>query len=115
MRTGLAGYFGRDPAHHAFRHRVGGRQHRQIDLQHGLEGLVPLAQRLQQGGMLGGKHIVFSLDRNSTNSWNESLNIDDDGHSLFLRPTGLMHSNQPLTQQGGAELFWSALIDTLQR
>jgi hypothetical protein len=53
------------------------------------------------------------------NSYNESLHIDDDGYILGLKATMGFHrsgydSETLLSQEGGAEHFWSVLIEPLQ-
>lgn len=65
--------------------------------------------------------ISFSFsESNDDSSINESLSVDDDGYSLFLKPMGLATlgratGNEQLTNQGGAEYFWSLFIEPLQR
>jgi hypothetical protein len=75
---------------------------------------------IRLGGELVGRQILFSHDSDSTNSWNDSLAVEDDGYDLFLKPSGLsgMLSGKgkgPLSQQGAAEYFWELLIQPLQR
>lgn len=51
------------------------------------------------------------------NSFNESMSIGDDSHSLVLVPLGMAHvagSNGNLSQQGAAEYFWAILMRPLQ-
>lgn len=52
------------------------------------------------------------------NSYNESLSIEDDGFSLFLKPLGMASTgqcrNKLLTYEGAAEYYWSLFIDRLQ-
>ena len=52
------------------------------------------------------------------NSWNESLTVADDGYILGLKTMGFHQMGQDkdslLSKQGGAELFWSILIEPLQ-
>jgi hypothetical protein len=67
-----------------------------------------------------GKQIVFSHNAQSTNSYNEALGVGDDGHTLHLKASGFSQAaggggKGALTQQGGAELFWSLLMEPLQR
>lgn len=54
----------------------------------------------------------------SDKSWNESLSIDDDGYVLGLKSMGFRWTGQDkeslLSQEGGAELFWSILMEPLQ-
>jgi len=54
----------------------------------------------------------------SDNSWNESLNIADDGYVLGLKSMGFRGTGQDreslLSHEGGAELFWSILMEPLQ-
>ena len=72
---------------------------------------------------MGGRHfprgIAYSVgERGDDSSYNESLSVDDDGYTLFLRPLGMFIRNpahQQLTYEGGAERFWSKLIEPLQR
>lgn len=63
--------------------------------------------------------IAYSASESSyDNSINESLSVDDDGYSLFLKPLGLFIGNRAgkkLTHEGGAEYFWSKLLEPLQR
>ncbi|MFL5328589.1 MAG: toll/interleukin-1 receptor domain-containing protein [Gemmataceae bacterium] len=72
------------------------------------------------GGMMG-KHISYSQQPDSTNSFNESMDVADDGYSLFMRPSmGMWRSGSDgtksqLSAQGAAEYFWSMLIEPLQR
>ena len=48
----------------------------------------------------------------SRNSYNESLNVADDGFKLYLKSMTNSHKN--LTEQGAAEMFWANLIGRLQ-
>jgi hypothetical protein len=63
--------------------------------------------------------IAYSVgERGYGNSINESLSVDDDGYSLYLKPLGLAMYNRAdkqLTHEGGAEFFWSMFIEPLQR
>lgn len=59
-----------------------------------------------------------SSDRGYDNSINESLSVDEDGYSLFLKPMGLFSrsdASEKLTNEGGAEYYWSKLLEPLQR
>lgn len=62
--------------------------------------------------------ICFSHgDSSSSNSFNESMSIENDGYTLQLKPLGMAHmgrTEELLTQQGAAEYFWSMLVDGLQ-
>lgn len=52
------------------------------------------------------------------NSFNESVNVENDGYSLFLKPLGMQRMGQDsemLTQEGAAEYFWGLFISSLQR
>jgi len=56
----------------------------------------------------------------SRNQYNESLTIENDGYSLLLKPWGMSHFGRgekpdSLTQEGGAEYYWSMLIGPLQQ
>jgi hypothetical protein len=71
------------------------------------------------GGFLG-PGISYSCQASSTNSFNESLSVLDDGHSLFLKPTMALAiapegAKQQLSRQGAAEMFWAILVRPLQQ
>ncbi|CAO3414332.1 toll/interleukin-1 receptor domain-containing protein [Azospirillum doebereinerae] len=71
------------------------------------------------GGRFGGDILFAYNDTGSDNSWNESVSVDADSQSLYLRPTGMasyMGANHDsrLTAEGAAELFWGMLIQSLQ-
>lgn len=73
---------------------------------------------------LGGFHgnnteiAYLSSISSSDNSMNDSISIQDDGHSLFLSALGYMFRGKidgsKLTQEGSAEYFWEQLISPLQ-
>lgn len=52
------------------------------------------------------------------NSFNECLNIIEDGYSLQLKPLGMSmmssYGGEPLSQQGAAEYYWGMLIRSRQ-
>lgn len=65
------------------------------------------------------KGILYSHSGlGSGNSYNESLSVEDDGFSLFLKPMGMARMGQdndkPLTSEGAAEYYWSLFIEQLQ-
>jgi hypothetical protein len=68
------------------------------------------------GGMSGG--ISYSMrDDARTNSFNESLLVEVDDQSLYLKSLGMQSlgkSSDKLSFQGAAELFWSLFIAPLQ-
>ena len=65
----------------------------------------------------------ISYSRNisqSENSYNESLHLEDDGYTIYLRGTGMSlfgKSNrvEALTNEGASELFWGMFIESLQK
>lgn len=64
--------------------------------------------------------IAYAVGNSSVdNSLNESLSVEHDGYTLFLKPFGMIfHTNQKgnqLTLEGGAEYFWEIFIEPLQR
>lgn len=68
-------------------------------------------------GFIGG--IAYSTDdSHGDNSFNESLSIEDDGYSMFLKPMGVAFRHQPkdpkLTFEGTAEYLWGMFIEPLQ-
>lgn len=75
---------------------------------------------IRLGGMFD-NGISYSSDANAdSNSCNESMSIEDDGYSLFMKPMGMAaflwsgNDNQLLSQEGAAEYFWEILIGDLQ-
>jgi len=67
--------------------------------------------------------IIYDVTFNDdleTNSYNESLSVDADDQTLFLKSLGLSdlgRSGEPqeLSPQGATELLWSLFIAPLQR
>lgn len=74
---------------------------------------------IRRGGIFRGRDISYSNDPNATNSMNEAVGVEDDGHMLFLKASGMGFGRgddkQKLSKQGAAELFWAILIEPLQR
>jgi hypothetical protein len=68
-----------------------------------------------------GGGITYSFDdKASRNSFNEVLNLAEGEQALGLQPTMFRagqgrHHQAPLSQEGAAELFWSMLMEPLQR
>jgi len=57
------------------------------------------------------------LDYPDDKSYNEALNVVNDGYSLFLKPFGMQRmgrENEMLTNEGAAEYFWVLFISSLQ-
>jgi hypothetical protein len=52
------------------------------------------------------------------NSFNESLSVEDDGHTMYLKPLGMSFhkqaENEQLSFEGGAEYYWRMFIQYLQ-
>lgn len=58
--------------------------------------------------------ITYSYEK-SENSINSSLNVEDDGYSLFLIPMlSMAGDKKKLSKKGSAEFYWSMLIERLQ-
>ncbi len=60
--------------------------------------------------------IAYSADE-AGSGFNESLNVEDNGYSLFLRPLMSWRSSdadKELTQEGAAEHLWSLFVERLQ-
>lgn len=71
------------------------------------------------GDMFGSPGIAYSQSgEERRNSYNECLNIVDDGYTLQLKPMGMQLFNgqreSALSQQGAAEYYWSIFIRSLQ-
>lgn len=66
----------------------------------------------------GGDVAYASTDTGRGGSFNDSMQIEDDGYRLGFRPLGLAYmgqrSDELLTPHGAAEYFWSVLIAPLQ-
>ena len=65
------------------------------------------------------KGILFSHSGlGNGNSHNESLSVEDDSFSLFLKPIGMARMGQDigeqLTPEGAAEYYWGLFIERLQ-
>jgi hypothetical protein len=74
--------------------------------------------RIWMGGRYFSGGIAYSVgEKGDDSSMNESLSVDDDGYTLFLKPLlSFTHNraDKQLTYEGGAEYFWSKLIEPLQ-
>jgi hypothetical protein len=83
------------------------------------DGNLASSCRIWMGGRYFPGSIAYSVsERGDDSSMNESLSVDDDGYTLFLRPLGMFIRNptdQQLTYEGGAESYWNKLIEPLQR
>lgn len=72
------------------------------------------------GGSLLGPGIAYSSsETNDSNSFNESLSVQADDQMLFLRSMGMARmgrraEDEKLSFEGGAELYWSMLVEPLQ-
>jgi len=60
----------------------------------------------------------FSGITTTRNQYNESISVDNDGYSLYLKPMGMSsytkEEKKELSQEGAAELYWGLLIERLQ-
>ena len=73
-----------------------------------------------RGGFSGG--IAFKAGRSfndNDNSFNESLSVSDDGHTMFLQSIGFAVSsfgdNKKMNLEGAGEFYWELFIRPLQR
>lgn len=61
---------------------------------------------------------IFYSTSGHGNSYNESLCIENDGYSMFLKPLGMafyhQERNKNLSFEGGSEYYWSMFIKSLQ-
>lgn len=74
------------------------------------------AVHLERGGVLG-SGIRYSSELGRGSSFNEQLTVAHDDQSLFLRSlgtAGIFGREEALTNEGGAELYWSMLIRPIQ-
>ena len=70
-------------------------------------------------GSFGSPGIAYSHSSDvQRNGFNESLSVVDNGYTLQLKPLGLQifddRRENPLSQQGAAEYYWSLFIRSLQ-
>lgn len=72
-------------------------------------------------GSLMSNRISYSRNiSQNKNTYNESLHLEDDGYIIYLRASGMSlfgrpNRDEPLTNEGVAELFWGMFIESLQR
>ena len=80
------------------------------------EGIARCTVFLGDRGFGGGIGYVAN-DSGATNSFNESLSVENDDQMLYLRPLGmrLVEGNKKLSEQGAAELYWAMFIEPMQR
>ena len=76
--------------------------------------------RIWQGGRRGfpGGIAYSAGDSHGDTSYNESISVDDDGYTLFLKPMGMGYhrpsENEKMAFEGAAEYLWGMLIRPLQ-
>ena len=72
-------------------------------------------------GFFGNGIAYAATETTESNSCNETLRVEADDQMLYLTSMGMANvggrgqREQKLSQEGGAELYWSMLIDPLQR
>lgn len=70
------------------------------------------------GGQLGAGIYYSQGDSFAGNSYNESLSVNADDQTLYLKTLGMSHyagHDQKLSQEGAAEALWEIVITPLQR
>lgn len=71
------------------------------------------------GGTFGVHGLYFSSNgvTDGSFSFNESVSVSDDGHTLLLQPLGMAHlgphDRSALTMESAADYFWSLFVDRL--
>ena len=62
--------------------------------------------------------ILYSSGSFRDGSYNESLNVENDGYAMYLKSMGMQYRRQDaeekMTFEGGAEYYWSMFIERLQ-
>lgn len=62
--------------------------------------------------------ILYSSGNFSRNSYNESVNVENDGYTMYLKSMGMQFHrqdrDQKMTFEGGAEYYWAIFIEYLQ-
>ena len=70
------------------------------------------------GGSFGTDELYFSFGGVGEGGYNESMSVQDDGYTLFLKPLGMAHVGQhegsALTMEGAAEYFWGLFVERLR-
>lgn len=72
------------------------------------------------GAAFGNSICYIARETDQTNSFNDNLSVEADGQSLYLTGSGFgqmrasRSGDERLTPEGGAECFWSMLIQPLQ-
>jgi len=70
------------------------------------------------GGVFGHGINYVQGHASDSNALNESMSVETDDQTMYLRPTGMAHlggeRDPKLSQEGGAEYFWDILIRPLQ-
>lgn len=78
-----------------------------------------LAGRRGFGGGIAYRGNSGLHDYLDDNSFNEAINVENDGYALFLKSLGMAimgrGGEQMLTQEGAAEYLWGLFIGPLQR
>ena len=69
------------------------------------------------GGHFGAGIFYSQGEHTDSNSFNESLTVNHDDQALYLKSLGMASFRQApkLSQEGGAELFWSMFIERVQQ
>ena len=74
--------------------------------------------QISVNSLMGKSHHIYYSYELRDNSFNESLSAEDDGQTLYLKPSLGSYRDQnngnQLTQEGASEYFWSMLIKQLQ-
>jgi hypothetical protein len=83
------------------------------------DGKAAARCKIVLGGMFG-RGISFSYnDQASDNSSNENMSVEADDQGLYLKALGMARmgsgGDRHLTFEGGAEYYWSLMIEPLQR
>ena len=62
--------------------------------------------------------ILYSSGSFQRNAYNESLTVENDGYKMYLKALGMQfhrhNKEEKMTFEGGAEYYWSLLIEHLQ-
>ena len=98
---------------------------RRIDANHFTAAIYAQGSEVSRCGVkLGAKKgfasgITYSAGGGSHNSYNEALDVADDGYTMSLKPSGMFFSgaerDKTFTFQGAAEYYWAMLMRPLQQ
>ena len=82
------------------------------------EGKAVARCKISRGGMFANGISYSHNDQGSDNSFNESISVEHDDQTMYLKPMGMPYMmserDARLTAEGASEYYWSLLMQPLQ-